>query len=131
MFGVPDGSKRKRSAPKPGSGPSGRNRALQRAHPHHQLFLPGHTVIRKEPLGPDGERRVRHEIAMLDRLGGVAGGSAAGGDADFGGGTGLAGLKDRVEALGGRIVLHSHRGAGTTLRAELPLTATNNGGTSH
>jgi signal transduction histidine kinase len=42
------------------------------------------------------------------------------GGADLGGGTGLAGLKDRVEALGGRIVLHSPHGAGTSLRAELP-----------
>jgi len=47
------------------------------------------------------------------------------GGARLGAGSGLAGLKDRVEALGGRIVLHSPRGAGTSLRAELPLTATN------
>jgi hypothetical protein len=38
-----------------------------------RLFLHGHTVIRKEPLGPDAERRVRHEVAMLERLLGVAG----------------------------------------------------------
>jgi signal transduction histidine kinase len=38
------------------------------------------------------------------------------------GGSGLVGLKDRVEALGGRLWLHSPPGAGTTLRAELPLT---------
>ena len=38
-----------------------------------RLFLPGGTVIRKEPLGPDAERRVRHEAAMLERLRGVAG----------------------------------------------------------
>ncbi len=38
-----------------------------------RLFLPGRTVIRKEPLGPDAERRVRHEAAMLERLSGVAG----------------------------------------------------------
>jgi hypothetical protein len=38
-------------------------------------------------------------------------------------GTGIAGLKDRVEALGGRIVLHSPQGSGTSLLAELPLTA--------
>ena len=44
------------------------------------------------------------------------------GGAGFTGGTGLAGLKDRVEALGGRIVLDSPRGAGTSLRVELPLT---------
>ena len=44
------------------------------------------------------------------------------GGAGFAGGTGLAGLKDRVEALGGRIFLDSPPGAGTSLRVELPLT---------
>jgi len=44
------------------------------------------------------------------------------GGADFTSGTGLAGLKDRVEALGGRLSLDSPRGVGTSLRAELPLT---------
>jgi len=44
------------------------------------------------------------------------------GGAGFTGGTGLVGLKDRVEALGGRIFLDSPRGAGTSLRVELPLT---------
>jgi GAF domain-containing protein len=43
------------------------------------------------------------------------------GGADFTRGTGLAGLKDRVEALGGRIVLHSPSGAGTSVQVELPL----------
>jgi signal transduction histidine kinase len=52
------------------------------------------------------------------------------GGADLAGGTGLAGLKDRVEALGGRIYLYSPRAAGTSLRVELPLTATNSGGIS-
>ncbi|MBV8220875.1 MAG: serine/threonine protein kinase, partial [Solirubrobacterales bacterium] len=33
----------------------------------------GHTVIRKEPLGADAERRLLHEAAMLERLRGVAG----------------------------------------------------------
>jgi signal transduction histidine kinase len=45
------------------------------------------------------------------------------GGAGFTGGTGLVGLKDRVEALGGRIFLDSPRGAGTSLRVELPLVA--------
>ena len=40
------------------------------------------------------------------------------GGADFTGGTGLVGLKDRAEALGGHIDLHSPRGAGTTLRVD-------------
>jgi signal transduction histidine kinase len=52
------------------------------------------------------------------------------GGAGFTGGTGLVGLKDRVEALGGRIFLDSPRGAGTSLRAELPLAATEGDATS-
>ena len=43
-------------------------------------------------------------------------------------GTGLLGLQDRVEALGGRILLDSPPDAGTTLRLELPLTDANDGG---
>jgi signal transduction histidine kinase len=35
-------------------------------------------------------------------------------------GSGLRGLCDRVEALGGRLVLDSPEGAGTTVRAEIP-----------
>ncbi len=65
-----------------------------------RLFLPGRTVISKEPLGPDAQRRLRHELAMLERLRGVAGvaqlldapgyaGSIVVADA---GGTSLAGL---------------------------------------
>ena len=52
------------------------------------------------------------------------------GGADFTHGTGLVGLKDRVEALSGRILLDSTPGAGTRLRAELPLTDTD-GGSAH
>ena len=52
------------------------------------------------------------------------------GGAAFTRGTGLVGLKDRVEALGGRIFLESPRGGGTSLRVELPLTATNGGVTA-
>jgi signal transduction histidine kinase len=44
------------------------------------------------------------------------------GGAEFSGGTGLMGLKDRVDALGGRIDLHSPRGGGTALHVTLPLT---------
>jgi signal transduction histidine kinase len=43
------------------------------------------------------------------------------GGADFAGSSGLAGLKDRVEALGGRITLHSPPDAGTTVEITLPL----------
>jgi signal transduction histidine kinase len=43
------------------------------------------------------------------------------GGADFARGTGLLGLKDRAEALGGHLLLHSPPGAGTTLEITLPL----------
>jgi signal transduction histidine kinase len=47
------------------------------------------------------------------------------GGADLTRGTGLVGLKDRVEALGGLILWDSPRGKGTSLRVELPLIAAN------
>jgi signal transduction histidine kinase len=43
------------------------------------------------------------------------------GGADFGRGSGLIGLADRVDALGGTIEVESPAGHGTTLRAALPL----------
>jgi signal transduction histidine kinase len=45
------------------------------------------------------------------------------GGADFAGGSGLVGLKDRVEALGGRIRVDSARDTGTAVQVELPLSA--------
>jgi signal transduction histidine kinase len=43
------------------------------------------------------------------------------GGADFARGSGLVGLKDRVEALGGRISVESAPGKGTVIAVELPL----------
>jgi signal transduction histidine kinase len=43
------------------------------------------------------------------------------GGADLTGGSGLLGLKDRAEALGGRLMVLSAPGAGTSVHAELPL----------
>jgi signal transduction histidine kinase len=43
------------------------------------------------------------------------------GGADLGGGSGLVGLKDRIEALGGRFSVHTVPDGGTTVHAELPL----------
>jgi signal transduction histidine kinase len=43
------------------------------------------------------------------------------GGADARKGTGLRGLSDRVEALGGRLHVSSEHGRGTTVRAELPV----------
>jgi signal transduction histidine kinase len=45
------------------------------------------------------------------------------GGADFSHGSGLVGLKDRAEALGGHLRLHSPAGTGTTLDITLPLQA--------
>ncbi len=44
-----------------------------------------------------------------------------GGATTAGGGSGLRGLADRVEALGGRLTISSPPGRGTTVRAEIPL----------
>jgi signal transduction histidine kinase len=43
------------------------------------------------------------------------------GGADITGGSGLVGLRDRAEALGGRLLLHSPPGAGTSVQVSLPL----------
>jgi signal transduction histidine kinase len=59
-----------------------------------------------------GDRRVRIEVED-DGLGG----------ADPARGTGLRGLADRVEALGGTLHLQSPKGAGTRLAAEIPLSS--------
>ena len=45
------------------------------------------------------------------------------GGADPSGGSGLMGLKDRVEALGGAITVQSLPGAGTRLQVNIPITA--------
>jgi signal transduction histidine kinase len=46
------------------------------------------------------------------------------GGADLRGGSGLVGLKDRAEALGGQLWLRSAVGEGTCVRVELPLVRT-------
>ncbi|OHV35275.1 MULTISPECIES: diguanylate cyclase [Pseudofrankia] len=38
-----------------------------------RLVFPTGSVIRKEPLGPDARQRLRHEVAILERLSGVEG----------------------------------------------------------
>ena len=43
------------------------------------------------------------------------------GGATIGGGSGLIGLKDRVEAVSGRLEIVSAQGAGTTLHVTIPL----------
>ena len=63
----------------------------------------------------------RVEVRRLgDRLVVVVSDDGAGG-ADIRGGSGLRGLEDRVEALGGRLHVRSLPGEGTSVRADLPL----------
>jgi len=68
------------------------------------------SELRVSMVTHDGELRV--EIAD-DGVGGA--------DPSVGEGTGLRGLADRVEALGGRLALESPAGVGTIVRAVLPL----------
>jgi signal transduction histidine kinase len=57
----------------------------------------------------------RDRLALVDVSDDGVGGAAAGD------GSGLRGLHDRVEALGGELRLESPPGGGTRLRAQLPL----------
>ena len=50
------------------------------------------------------------------------------GGAEMSNGSGLIGLKDRVESLGGNLRLRSPRGGGTSLRVTIPLNADTNRG---
>ena len=56
----------------------------------------------------------REQLLIVEVADDGIGGAAAGG------GSGLRGLADRVEALGGRLTVSSPPGRGTTLRAEVP-----------
>jgi signal transduction histidine kinase len=71
----------------------------------------GATAADVEVVAGDGVLRVRvHDNGR--------------GGANFSHGTGLLGLSDRAEALGGHVDLYSPPGAGTTLRVTLPLNDT-------
>jgi signal transduction histidine kinase len=65
--------------------------------------------------------QVQVEVEVRDHTVWIAVGDDGVGGADPGGGSGLLGLRDRVEAIGGTISLESHQGVGTKLIAELPL----------
>ena len=60
-------------------------------------------------------------VAVHDRVLRVRVSDDGRGGADPGAGSGLVGLKDRVEALGGRFSVQTASDAGTTVHAELPL----------
>jgi signal transduction histidine kinase len=67
--------------------------------------------------------RVDIRLSHRDELAVIAIADDGIGGADSAGGTGLRGLADRVEALGGRLHVVSPPGQGTTLTAELPCPA--------
>jgi signal transduction histidine kinase len=68
-----------------------------------------------------GARQVRVDVRLVDgEAAAVEVADDGVGGADQRRGTGLRGLADRVEALGGELQLESPTGAGTTLRARLP-----------
>jgi signal transduction histidine kinase len=64
---------------------------------------------------------VHVEVEAQDRVLRVSVRDDGVGGADPGRGSGLVGLKDRAEAIGGKIWIDSPRGRGTSLRVELPL----------
>jgi signal transduction histidine kinase/uncharacterized protein YoaH (UPF0181 family) len=66
---------------------------------------------------------VHVQVETRDRILRVAVRDDGLGGADPALGSGLLGLKDRAEAIGGKITLESRRGAGTSLHVELPLDA--------
>jgi signal transduction histidine kinase len=65
--------------------------------------------------------RVQVDVEVRDRALCIAVGDDGVGGADATRGSGLLGLKDRAEAIGGTISLESRQGVGTSLIAELPL----------
>ena len=65
--------------------------------------------------------RVQVEVEVRDRAFCIAVADDGVGGADAARGSGLLGLKDRVEAIGGTIIVESREGVGTSLTAVLPL----------
>ena len=68
-----------------------------------------------------GASQVQVALEVRDRALCIAVGDDGVGGADAARGSGLLGLKDRAEAIGGTISLESRRGVGTSLIAKLPL----------
>ncbi|HET6547357.1 MAG TPA: PAS domain S-box protein, partial [Solirubrobacter sp.] len=64
---------------------------------------------------------VRVRVSRADGVAAIEVSDDGAGGAHPGGGTGLRGLADRVEALGGRLEIESPPGEGTTLRASIPV----------
>ena len=69
----------------------------------------------------DNASRVAIGVAQADGLLRLTVRHDGDGGARFVAGSGLVGLKDRVEALGGTLEVESPAGEGTTLRVEVPV----------
>jgi signal transduction histidine kinase len=74
--------------------------------------------------------RVRVDVRQLDGEALVEVADDGVGGAERSGGSGLRGLGDRVDALGGELELVSPAGAGTLLRARLPVRPSGTSGKS-
>ena len=77
---------------------------------HGEAYFRADEDERKVEWGSGGGYRGWMQVVADDGVGG----------ADPSQGSGLRGLADRVEALGGRLTLDSPAGGGTRLRAEIP-----------
>jgi signal transduction histidine kinase len=71
-----------------------------------------------------GASKVQVVVEVRESTLHVTVGDNGAGGADPVRGSGLLGLKDRAEAIGGKLVVESRRGLGTSLIAELPLDTT-------
>src|SRR5262249_59829697 len=78
--------------------------------------------------GPAGAPAVHVEVAADETMLRVSVRDDGRGGAGASHGSGLTGLADRVEALGGRVTLHSPPGAGTALEVRIPLARGPSGG---
>jgi signal transduction histidine kinase len=114
MAGSSRAVRARRSGPPPDSGPAFEtaayyvvSEALTNAakHAHASVVHVGADVV-----GDDGDGVLRVRVTDDGR-----------GGAHFAGGSGLVGLKDRVEALGGTLTIESPPGGGTALRATVPI----------
>lgn len=72
--------------------------------------------------GDDATARVRLDVVPAGLTARVTDDGVGGADPDASGATGLAGMAQRVESVGGSLTLSSPRGLGTTLTITAPLT---------
>ena len=83
---------------------------------HRQRVADERAQVRRRERGP-GPRRPEGDALLVEIADDGCGG------ADAAAGTGLRGLADRIDALGGRLEVDSPPGGGTRVSARLPLTA--------